>query len=122
MSIVSRTVALLCLALLAACTEGEPQTHTTSANVDDAAIPVMLAALDELAGNDLPVDDLLELATSTPMDEETQMRFAFVYNGEDTEMLVHFWREQVDWLHVYASSESKNLITATESTIKTFER
>ena len=82
----------------------------------------MLAALDELAENDLPVDELLELATSTPMDEETQLRFAFVYNGEETEMLVHFWREQVDWVHVYASSTSKNLITATESTIKTFER
>ena len=108
--------------LLAACAPSEPETFTTSANVDDASIPAMLAALDELTDNDLPVDELHALSDSTPMDEEQQQRFAISYQGEETEMQIHIWREQVDWVHVYASSTSRDLVNAVEARLKSFER
>jgi hypothetical protein len=109
-------------ALLVACSPGEPETYTTTANVDDASIPVLLAAIDGLSDNDLPVDELAELSRTTKMDAEQQLRFPVSYRGEDTDMLVHIWREQVDWVHVYASSSSQELVSAVEATLKTFAR
>jgi len=117
-----RIVSVLVLFLMVACTPSDPETFTTTANVDDAVIPAMLAALDQLTDNELPVDDLLAMSNSTPMDEETQQRVAASFGGEDTEMLIHIWREQEDWVHVYASSTSSELISAVEAGIKSFER
>lgn len=122
MSIVMRTVTGLAVILLAACAPGEPETYTTSADVDDASIPAMLAAIDGLTDNDLPVDELLAMTTSVPMDQEKQQRVAVMFRGEETDMLVHIWREQVDWVHVYASSTSQDLVNAVEAGMKPFER
>ena len=58
------------------------------------------------------VDGLLDLTESTPMDDEQQKRFAVSFNGEETEILYHVWREQEDWVHLYFSSESEDLIAA----------
>jgi len=108
--------------LLAACTASEPETHTMSADVDLAAIPAMLAAIDTLTDDELPVEELLALTNSVPMDEEKQQRFAVSFGGKDTEVQYHVWREQADWVHVYASSTSKELVDAVEAKIKTFKR
>jgi hypothetical protein len=108
--------------LLVACTPGEPETYTTTANVDDASVPALLAAIDGLSDNDLPVAELTELSKSTKMDEEQQLRFPVSFKGEETDMLVHIWREQVDWVHVYASSSSQDLVSAVEAALQTFAR
>lgn len=122
MSRIMRVVPGWVVIFLVACAPGEPETHTASANVDDASIPAMLAAIDELTDNELPVDELLAMTTSVPMDEENQQRVAVVFRGDETDMLIHIWREQVDWVHVYASSTSKDLVNAVEAGIKSFER
>ena len=117
-----RIVPGLVLLLIVTYTPSEAETFTTTANVDDASIPAMLAAIDGLTDNDLPVDELLALSNSTKMDDEKQKRFAVYYRGEETDMLIHIWREQVDWVHVYASSDSQDLVNAVEASIKSFER
>ncbi len=122
MSVITRIVTGLVALLLVACAPSDPEVHTTTANVDDASIAAMLAAIDELTDNKLPVDELLALSASTPMDEEKQQRIAVVFDGEETDMLIHVWREQVDWVHVYASSTSQDLVNAVEAGIKPFER
>jgi hypothetical protein len=122
MSMVRRIVLGLVVMLVVACTPSEPETFTTSANVDDVSIPAMLAAIDELTDNQLPVDELLALTTSVSMDDEKQQRFAVSFGGEETDMLFHIWREQIDWVHVYASSTSQDLVNAVEASIKSFER
>ena len=63
---------------LVACTPSSPETHTATADVDLASVPAMLAAMDSLTDNDLPVDELLTLTNSVPMDDEKQQRFAEV--------------------------------------------
>ena len=122
MSMVKRIVSGLVVMLVVACTPSEPETFTTSANVDDVSIPAMLAAINELTDNELPVDELLALTTSVSMDDEKQQRVAVSFGGEETDMLIHIWREQVGWVHVYASSESQDLVNAVEGDIKSFER
>ena len=117
-----RFVTGLVVLFLAACSPGEPEIHTTSADVDLAAIPAMLAAIDSITDDELPTDELLALTTTVPMDEEKQQRIAVSYGGEETEVLYHVWREQADWVHVYASSSSRDLVNAVEVTIKKFER
>ena len=122
MSIVTRIVSGLVVMLVVACTPSEPETFTTSADVDDVSIPAMLAAIDGLTDNELPVDELLALTKSISMDDEKQQRVAVSYRGEETDMLIHIWREQVDWVHVYASSTSQDLVNAVEAGIQSFER
>ena len=75
-----------------------------------------------LHDDELPVDELLALTNAVPMDEEKQQRFAVSFGGKDTEVQYHVWREQTDWVHVYASSTSKEFVDAVEASIKTFER
>ena len=58
---------------------------------------------------------MLQLAVATPMDEELQDRYAVTFKGSDEEIQLHVWREQVDWVHLYFSSTSKELITAIEA-------
>ena len=122
MSMVKRIVLGLVVMLAVACTPSEPETFTTSANVDDVSIPAMLAAINELTENELPVDELLALTTSVSMDDEKQQRVAVSFSGEETDMLIHIWREQTDWVRVYASSTSQDLVSAVEASIKSFER
>jgi len=117
-----RIVSGLVVLFLVACTPSEPETFTTSANVDDTSIPAMLAAIDELTDNALPVDELLALTNSVSMDDEKQQRVEVFFQGEETDMLIHIWREQTDWVHVYASSVSQDLVNAVEVSIKSFER
>ena len=122
MSRVMRMVTGVAAVFLVACSSNEPETHTTSADVDDVSMPALFAAIDGLTDNALPVEDLLAMTASTPMDDEKQQRVAVVYHGEETDMLVHIWREQIDWVHVYASSTSEDLVQAVEGGMKSFER
>jgi hypothetical protein len=115
------TVALLVF-FLTACSSPEPEDYTTSANVDDQRILAMLTAIDGLVDNALPVDDLLELTQTTSLDQEQQLRFPVSYRGEETEILYHVWREQEDWVHVYASSSNKRLVDAVEAQFSAFQR
>ena len=117
-----RIVTGLVVLLLVACTPSEKETYTTSADVDLASIPAMLAAIDNITDDELPVDDLLALTNSVPMDEEKQQRVAVSFRENETEMLYHVWREQTDWVHVYASSTSQDLVNAVENSFKEFER
>jgi hypothetical protein len=117
-----RIVTGLVVLLLVACSPSELETHTTSANVDLASIPAMLAAIDNITDDDLPVDELLALTNSVPMDEEKQQRFVVSFRDIETEVLYHVWREQTDWVHVYASSTSQDLVKAVEISINQFER
>jgi len=117
-----RIVTGFVLLLLVACAPDELETHTTSANVDLASIPAMLAAIDNITNDELPVDELLALTNSVPMDEEKQQRFVVSFGESETEMQYHVWREQTDWVHVYASSTSQDLVNAVEISIKQFER
>ena len=117
-----RIVLGLVVMLVVACTPSELETFTTSADVDDVSIPAMLAAIDGLTDNELPVDELLALTKSISMDDEQQQRVAVSFQGEETDMLIHIWREQVDWVHVYASSTSQDLVNAVEVSIQSFER
>jgi hypothetical protein len=49
------------------------------------------------------------------MDEELQDRYSFIFQGSDEEIQIHVWREQVDWVHLYFSSTSKDLVTAIQN-------
>lgn len=117
-----RTTVALLLFFLAACSPPEPEDYTTSANVDDQRILAMLTAIDGLADNAVPVDDLLELTQTTSLDQEQQLRFPVTFRGEETEILYHVWREQEDWVHVYASSSDKALVDAVEAQFSAFQR
>jgi len=116
-----KTLILLAI-LLAACTATEQEVITTSVDVDQSELPALLQDINTLADNTLPVDKILELAISTPMDDEVQDRFAFAFNDSDAEIQIHIWREQVDWLHLYFSSTSKELIAALEKTNMAYAR
>ena len=114
---------LAAIVLLAACTApSEPEVFTSSVDVDEASVAMVLEALDALTDNGIDVDGLLELSRTTPMDDEKQQRFAVSYNGEDTSILFHVWREQEDWVHLYASSESEGLVNAIKNEMGQFAR
>ena len=117
-----RIAKCLLVLFLVACSPGEPETYTTSANVDMDRIPAMLDAISAIADNELPVGELVELTNSTGMDEEKQLRFPVTFAGQDTDMLIHVWREQQDWVHVYASSTTKDLVDAVETELRSFQR
>jgi len=105
---------ILIAVLLAACTTTEDEVLTTSVDIDQSELPALLGDIDLIADNALAVDEILELAVSTRMDEEQQDRFTLTFKGTDEEILFHVWREQVDWVHLYFSSTSKELIAALE--------
>ena len=81
-----------------------------------------LTAMDQLTDNDMDVERLLELTETTKMDDEQQERFAVSFNGKETEILYHVWREQEDWVHLYASSESASLVAALQDAMAPFAR
>ena len=116
-----RKTVFIALFLLAACTSpGEPEVFTSSVDVDATSVRAVLEAVDQISAID--VDGLVELTESTPMDDEQQQRFAASFNGDDTEILYHVWREQEDWVHLYVSSESQGLVAALESAMAPFAR
>jgi len=117
-----RKILILFVVLLAACTATEKEVLTTSVDVDQKNVPALLAAIDKLTDNVLDVDGMLELAESTPMDEELQQRYAVKFSGSDEEILLHVWREQVEWVHLYFSSTSKELIDVIEKTNSAYAR
>ena len=117
----SKTLILLTV-LLAACTATEEEVITTSVEVDHSELPALFNDIDTLSNHTLPISGILELAISTPMDEELQDRFAFAFNGSDEEIQIHVWREQVDWVHLYFSSTSRGLIAALEKTNMAYAR
>ena len=82
----------------------------------------MLGAIDAISDNALPVDELIELTNTTPMDQEQQLRFPVTFKGRNTDMLYHVWREQEDWVHVYASSTTRDLVDAVDASFTSFER
>ena len=111
------------IVLLAACTApSEPEVFTSSVDVDEASVAMVLEALDALTDNDIDVDGLHELARATSMDDENQQRFAVTFGGEETSILFHVWREQEDWVHLYASSESESLVNAIKNEMGQFAR
>jgi len=117
-----RKILITIIFLVAGCTATEEEVLTTSVDVNQSELSALLGDIDALADNALPVDTMLELAISTPIDEEQQDRFAISFKGSDEEILFHVWREQVDWIHVYFSSTSKELIAALEDTNKVYAR
>lgn len=112
---IMRRLAVLLLAALAACSQSGPEAITTSVDVGQTQLPALLADLDAIAENDLDIAAMLALAVDTPMDGELQERFAVSYGGAEEEILFHTWREQEDWVHLYFSSTSSELISAIEA-------
>lgn len=117
-----RKLLVLLTALLAACSAAEKEVITTSVDVDQSRMPALLKEIDTLADNSLAIDEILKLAEATPMDDELQDRYTVRFRGADEEILVHVWREQVDWVHLYFSSTSAELIDAIESRMSPYAR
>ena len=115
-------LSLLAAALLMGCAESEPERVTTSVDVDETQLEALFAAIDGLTDDTLDAASLIELAATTPMDDELEARFKVRYDGSEREVLFHVWREQVDWVHLYFSSTSKSLIDAIETTSGPFAR
>jgi len=111
-----RNVLALAALLLAACTPAEKEVLTTSVDVNQSELMTLIRDIDSVTDNPLPVDEILELAVKTPMDDELQERFSFVFKGSDEEVQIHVWREQLDWVHLYFSTTSEDLIAALETT------
>lgn len=110
-----RICSLLFVLLLAACSPAEKEVLTTSVDVDNSELAALIRDIDSLTDNSLPVDEIVELANATPMDDELQERYSFAFKGTDEDVQIHVWREQVDWVHLYFSTTSKDLISALES-------
>lgn len=111
-----RKIVVLVLAVfVAACAPGEEEVLTTSVDVAHPQLEPLLQQIDALTENDLDTGQMLQLALSTPMDEELQERYAITFDGDAEEIQLHVWREQVDWVHLYFSSTSKELIAAIEA-------
>ena len=109
-----RKILLLIVTSLAACSAADKEVLTTSVDVDQSELVTLLGDIDKLTDKTLPVDEILALAISTPMDAELQDRYTISFNGADEEIQIHVWREQVDWVHVYFSTTSKDLFKALE--------
>jgi hypothetical protein len=115
----------LCLSviLLAGCSSpDEPQVFSTSVDVDEAEVELVLQALDQITDTEIDIGRLVVLTETTDMDAEQQERFAVTFDGNDTELLYHVWREQQDWVHLYVSSDSKDLVDAFKSAAAPFSR
>ena len=111
-----RQFPILIILLLAACAPAEKEVLTTSVDVNHSELATLIHDVDSLTDNSLPVNEIVELAMATPMDDELQERFSFIFKGSDENVQIHVWREQVDWVHLYFSTTSKDLISALEST------
>ena len=108
--------------LLVGCSSSEPEVHQTSVNVDLSKLSALLSEINQITDNDLDIEHLVQLANSVSLDEEKQERLPIAYNGGDTEILYHVWREQADWVHLYVSSPSKGLIGEINKATQPFAR
>lgn len=115
-----RTIAISVFAVLAACAPSDKEVLTTSVDVSQSQLEALFDQVDALTENELDTDEMLQLAVTTPMDEELQDRYAVTFKGSNEEIQLHVWREQVDWVHLYFSSTSKELITAIEASNEKF--
>ena len=116
-----RKILFVALILIGACSSpGEPEVFTSSVDVDESSLMTVLTAINQIT--EINVDGLFELAESTPMDDELQERFAVSFNGEESEILYHVWREQEDWVHLYFSSESEDLIATIKAATEPLAR
>lgn len=113
-SVMRKIVILIFAVVAAACAPSEKEVLTTSVDVAQSQLEALLDEISALAENELDTEKMLQLAVSTPMDEELQDRFAVTFKGAEEEIQLHVWREQVDWVHLYFSSTSKELVTAIE--------
>jgi len=108
--------------LLVGCSSNKQESYTTSLNVDLSKLSVLLSAVNQLTDNELDTEHLVELANSVRLDEEKQERLPTAYSGKETEILYHVWREQADWVHLYFSSPSEELIGAIKKATEPFAR
>ena len=108
--------------LLVGCSSSEPEIYRTSVNVDLSKLSALLTAVNQLTDDELDAEHLVELANSVAMDDEKQETLPIAYNGKETEILYHVWREQADWVHLYVSSPSEDLIGAIEKASEPFAR
>ena len=90
--------------------------------MDEKNLSAVLNSVNQLTSNDIEVDALAAMGLATNMDEETQRRFTVIFSGQRQEILLHVWREQVDWLHLYFSSASPELVAAIEQATASFAR
>lgn len=118
-----RGLILFALVLLGACAqEPEPEEHTVNFDLDDETVMSFLQQMNSMAGGTLDVQALNELGRGLAVDTEDQMRLKVSYQEKDTELLYHVWREQADWVHIYLSSPSGELITALDGVSKPLQR
>jgi len=117
-----RHLPIVIVLFLAACAPADKEVLTTSVDVDESALPALLADIDALTNDAFPAGELIALAAATPMDEELEQRFSVNYQGTAEEIQVHVWREQIDWVHLYFSTTSKTLMAALEDSIAGYAR
>lgn len=115
-------LSLLAVALLVGCAKTEAERVTTSVDVDETRLEALFTAIDGLTDDTLDAASLMELAATTPMDDELEARFTVQFDGAENEVLFHVWREQVDWVHLYFSSTSQPLIDAIAAASDPFAR
>lgn len=106
---------ILTIVMISACQPTEQETHQVSTNMNLEAVPGFLQTVDALVDNDLDVTGLSEFSTSIPVDEEKQQKLAIVYRGDETTILYHVWRENIDTVHLYFSTPSEDLAAAIEA-------
>lgn len=117
-----RKLIILAALAIAGCAEQEAERYTATIDVDMASVEAMLRAIDGVTENDLDVAALSALTSSVAMDTEKQADLNVRIDGKDVEMFYHVWREQPDWVHIYASSTSKSLVDDVQAAITPFAR
>lgn len=117
-----RKLIILAALAIAGCGAQEAERYTASVDVDMASVKAMLDAIDGVTDNELDVASLAEMTSSVAMDDEKQADLIVRIDGTDVEMFYHVWREQADWVHIYASSTSKKLVDEVQAAITPFAR
>ncbi|MDX1507595.1 MAG: hypothetical protein R3358_04905 [Woeseiaceae bacterium] len=117
-----RKLIILAALAIAGCAERDAERYTATVDVDMSAVEAMLTAMDSATDSSIDVRALVEMTTSVPMDAEKQADLVIRVDGRDVEMFYHVWREQPDWVHIYASSTSRELVDAVQAAIAPFAR
>ena len=114
MATINKPVFRVATGLVACQPAEEAEVHRTSGTVALAAVPDFLARVDALAQG-LDVAALGEMTASVPLDEEKQALQEVIYEGEDTTLVYHVWREHADSVHLYFATPSPGLAEALEA-------
>ena len=117
-----RKLIILAVLAIAGCAEQEAERYTATVDVDMSSVEAMLTAIDGVTENDLDVASLADMTASVAMDTEKQADLSVQMGGQQVEMFYHVWREEADWVHIYASSTSKGLVDAVQAAISPFAR